>query len=456
LRYAALSQIKVLLDLEESTQLLAQESVELFRELGCVKQLSLETTDNATGQQTISNFVGITPLTTDPECVRVKLGVRGHKELVLLAVPKSDLASCVEFDGGRRVVEAVVSLRSLHQKIDENAEIWPADEIALPNGITFASAVMQEMIRVVQKIAPSNVTVLITGETGTGKDVLAREIHRQSRRADKAFAPFNCAAVPRDLVESQLFGHRKGAFSGAQEHFHGVIRAAEGGTVFLDEIGELPIEVQPKLLRFLESGEIQPLGEVRPVHVDVRVIAASNSNLEECIARGRFREDLFYRLNVIRFKIPPLRERREEILPLLSHFLGKFGDEFGKKSISVSEQAAECMMLFEWPGNVRQLANELKRLVALADDPFVICLRHLSQDIAAAYKAPIAEERGSATISVSLNQSIQAAVEHVERAMLHHALSRSAGRVEVAAKALGISRKGLYLKRVRLGIQNPV
>jgi DNA-binding NtrC family response regulator len=455
-RYSALSQIKILLDFEDSTELLAQESAELFRELGCLEQLSVMTSEIVSGEETTSSILGDV-LPTHPDCVRIKLGYSGRHELQILAVPKSDLTSCVEFAAARRIVEAVVSLRSLRQTIDENAEIWPADEIALPNGIIFSSPVMQEMFRVVQKVASSNVTILITGETGTGKEVLARELHRQSRRVDKPFAPFNCAAVPRDLIESQLFGHRKGAFSGAHEHFHGVIRAAEGGTVFLDEIGELPIDVQPKLLRFLESGEVHPLGEVRPSPVDVRIVAASNANLEEGITQGRFREDLFYRLNIIRFRIPPLRERREEILPLTSHFLRKFADEFGKKSILLSEQAAECMILFSWPGNIRQLANEVRRLVALADDQFIVQLQHLSPDIAASYMGPVRlGERGDSTISVSLNQSIQAAVEHVERSMLNHALHKSAGRVEVAAKALGISRKGLYLKRVRLGIRNPL
>ena len=172
-----------------------------------------------------------------------------------------------------------------------------------------------------RKVAAVNVSVLITGESGTGKEILARAIHRYSARADKPFVPFNCAAIPREMLESQLFGHRRGAFTGADRDNPGVIRAARDGTLFLDEIGELSLELQPKLLRFLESGEISPLGEPTLQTVDVRIVAATNANLEQLVQQGRFREDLFYRLNVIRLSIPPLRERRDEIPALVHHFV---------------------------------------------------------------------------------------------------------------------------------------
>jgi DNA-binding NtrC family response regulator/tetratricopeptide (TPR) repeat protein len=443
----ALRQIKSLLDVRGSPELLAQEALELFRQLDCIKQVFLINDVDHSDQAGSS-------AESSARSLRVEFGPIGRKQLSIVAIPNDDLASHLDCVATCRIVDAVVALQSLQHKLDEQGELWPADEGAATNGFIFASAAMQEIAKVAQKVAASNVTVLITGETGTGKEVLARELHRRSRRADKAFAPFNCAAVPRDLVESQLFGYRRGAFSGAHEHFDGIIRAAEGGTLFLDEIGELSVDIQPKLLRFLESGEVQPLGAVRAAKADVRIIAASNANLESGLEQGTFREDLFYRLNIIRFRIPPLRERREEILPLVNHFLRRFCEEYAKTSISVSERAAECLLLYRWPGNVRQLANELRRLVALADNGFVIQPEQLSPDILAGFRNP-APLRSDKEVSVSLNQSIETAVEQLERSMLRHALANSGWRVDQAAKALGISRKGLYLKRMRLGLMNP-
>ena len=322
MRADALGQVKSLLDLRDSPELLAQEAIELFRQLDCVQQLFLLTQEPHDCQQVTPIITGdSTTFVAEPEgALRVNFGSVGRTALSLVAVPKDDLASRVDCVAAYRIVDAVVTLQSLQRRLDEHGEIWPADEVNHASDAVFASVAMQEILKVIQKVASSSITVLITGETGTGKEVLARELHRQSRRIDKPFAPFNCAAVPRDLVESQLFGYRKGAFSGAHEHFDGVIRAAEGGTLFLDEIGELSIDLQPKLLRFLESGEIQPLGTVRAAKVDVRVIAASNANLEHRIAQGTFREDLFYRLNIIRFRIPPLREGERKYFHLLLIF----------------------------------------------------------------------------------------------------------------------------------------
>ena len=181
-----------------------------------------------------------------------------------------------------------------------------------------------------RRIAPTDLPVLITGETGTGKEVIAREVHDHSHRAKKPFAAFVCSAVPRETLDSHLFGHRRGAFTGAVDSFLGVIRANEGGTLFLDEIAEISADLQTKLLRFLETGEVHPLGETRPVKVNVRVIAATNQPLEQLLADGRFREDFYYRLNVMRFHLPPLRERREEILPLIDHFLTRECSQAGK------------------------------------------------------------------------------------------------------------------------------
>jgi DNA-binding NtrC family response regulator len=311
------------------------------------------------------------------------------------------------------------------------------------------------LLNTTRKLAPSNITVLITGETGTGKELFARALHDSSPRSTKPFIPFNCSAVSREMLDAQLFGYRKGAFTGAADAFQGVVRAAAGGTLFLDEIGEVALDVQPKLLRFLESGEIHPLGEPRPIAVDVRVVAATNANLEQLVDDGRFREDLFYRLNVVRLHVPPLRERREEIPPLVQHFLDKYGREAQKSGMRVADETMEYLILYKWPGNVRQLANEVRRMVALAESHAVLMPEHLSPDIAASRRTIPASERTLAPMEfvVRMDQPMSAAMKHLERSMIQYAMKLSGGRVEEAAERLGLSRKGLYLKRQRLALQ---
>src|SRR5919106_6993076 len=213
--------------------------------------------------------------------------------------------------------------------------------------------------------------------------MLARTIHRASDRADKILLPFNCTAVPRDMLESQLFGYRRGSFTGADASFAGVIRSAAGGTLFLDEIAEVPLDVQPKLLRFLETHEIHPLGEPQPIKVDVRVIAATNARLEQLVAEGRFREDLFYRLNVVRLRMPPLRERREESPALVEHFIRRYAEQQKKGRLTLSDEALEYLLLYAWPGNIRQLANEVNRMVAMAEADATLTAAHLSAEIQA-------------------------------------------------------------------------
>jgi DNA-binding NtrC family response regulator len=318
-----------------------------------------------------------------------------------------------------------------------------------------AAASMHELLNVTRRVATSNAIVLFTGESGTGKELLARALHDASPRRDRPFIPFNCTAVARDMLDSQLFGYRRGAFTGAQEGFAGVIRAATGGTLFLDEIGELPLDVQPKLLRFLESGEIHPLGETQPTIVDVRVVAATNANLERMVDEGRFREDLFYRLNVVRLPVPALRERREEIPLLAQHYLGLFSREAQKAGIRLAEETMEYLVLYKWPGNVRQLANEMRRMVALAESGAVLMPEHLSHAIASSRRTIPSSQRELAPTEfvVRVDQPLSAAVEHVERSMIQYAMRVADGRQEDAARLLGLSRKGLYLKRERLKME---
>ena len=311
---------------------------------------------------------------------------------------------------------------------------------------------MRELMTLAQKVARTNVSVLITGESGTGKEILARAIHAYSVRADKPFVPFNCTAVPREMLESQLFGHRRGAFTGADRDNPGLIRAAKDGTLFLDEIGELSLDLQPKLLRFLESGEIAPLGEPAPLKVDVRILAATNARLEQLVLDGRFREDLFYRLNVFPLPIPPLRERRDEIPMLVHYFVSRAAAEFSKGQIRVAEETMEHLLLHRWPGNVRQLQNELRRMVALAESDSVLRPTALSPEVRRTDSRMPARAEGNSELALPLNDKLAPALARLEREMISAALRASHGRVDKAAKALGISRKGLYLKRHRLGL----
>jgi DNA-binding NtrC family response regulator len=313
---------------------------------------------------------------------------------------------------------------------------------------------MKEIVRTAARVASTRIPILVTGESGTGKEVLARYIHQQSYRAPKPFVAFNCATVPRDLIESQLFGHRRGAFTGAYENFSGLIRAADGGTLFLDEVGDLDREIQPKLLRFLESGEVHPFGQPHPVTVKVRVIAATNADVDRLVRDGSFRQDLFYRLSGVRYHIPPLRERREEIPALVRQFTHAALSEFGKADVRLAEETLQCLTLFTWPGNVRQLANEVRRAVALAEDGQLVRPEHLSPEILAACGRVIAQPNVLArdAVTLSLNQPLASAVESLERSMVSYALDAAKGKVESAAKLLGVSRKGLYLKRHRLGL----
>jgi DNA-binding NtrC family response regulator len=316
---------------------------------------------------------------------------------------------------------------------------------------------MQSILATARRVASTNVPVLITGETGTGKEVLARTIHAYSPRAKRPFLPFNCTSTPRDMLDSQLFGHRRGSFTGALDNFQGIIRAATLGTLFLDEIGDMPLDVQPKLLRFLESGEVHPIGETQPVRVDVRVIAATNANLDALVTDGRFREDLFYRLNIVRLHIPALRERRVEIPALAHHYLQKHAQEYGKGDLRLAEETMEYLVLYRWPGNVRQLANEMRRMAALCEAGAVLMPEHLSPAIAASRRTVPASQRtlDPNEVVVRLDQPMAAATEHVERAMLQYALDKTGGRIEETAAMLGLSRKGLYLKRQRFGIDPP-
>jgi DNA-binding NtrC family response regulator/tetratricopeptide (TPR) repeat protein len=316
-------------------------------------------------------------------------------------------------------------------------------------GFVCSSAAMQRVADLIQRLQGSDLTVLITGESGTGKDLVARAIHAGSARAGAMFLPYNCTSATRELADSQLFGHRRGSFTGAISDQPGVIRSASGGTIFLDEIGDLPLDVQPKFLRFLEQGEILPVGETRPIRVDVRVVAATNADLEQRVTEGRFREDLFYRLSVIRIHVPPLRDRREEIPHLSTFFVREACERLGKADVRLSPETLDLFDAYGWPGNVRQLRNEVQRAVAMAAPGGVITPDLLSPVFAGPDDAAPAPRRAR-------NVTLPAAVERLERELIEGVLERTAGNVSQSARALGLTRRGLYLKMERLGIEYKV
>jgi DNA-binding NtrC family response regulator len=251
------------------------------------------------------------------------------------------------------------------------------DRGAVIDGMVGSSAAMQEMARLIQLVAPRSTTVLIEGETGTGKELVAKAVHRWSARANKPFQVLNCAAIPEALLEAELFGHTRGAFTGAVNSRTGRIEAAHGGTLFLDEIGEMPLALQAKMLRFLESGELQRVGENETLRVDVRVVAATHQHLERRVQEGGFRMDLYHRLAVFVLDVPPLRQRREDIAALCEHFLAELGRSSPRKRMSPELLAR--LMEHEWPGNVRELAHVLERAVILAEDTATLDVTHLRQ-----------------------------------------------------------------------------
>jgi DNA-binding NtrC family response regulator len=381
---------------------------------------------------------------------RLTIGSVYERRVEVWLAPKDDIESIATLNAITLLLSTIHEIQRGRAEREERLTLWPIEDVSIQNvGQAVINGRMRETMDLARRVASTGAGVLITGESGTGKEILARAIHSYSNRADKPLVPFNCAAVPRDMLESQLFGHRRGAFTGADRDNPGVIRAARGGTLFLDEIGELAIELQPKLLRFLESMEICPLGETTPFTVDVRVIAATNANLEQSVKSGRFREDLYYRLHIVPLQIPPLRERRDEIPALVHHFVMRAAAEYHKGQIRVAENTMEQLLLFPWPGNVRQLQNELRRMVALAEPDAVLTPRALSPEIASVRAEPVTSPTGATGPRAD---KLSPTLARIEREMIKAALREHQGKMEATAKALGISRKGLYLKRQRLGL----
>ena len=308
-------------------------------------------------------------------------------------------------------------------------------------GMVFSSRAMSEVARNVERIKDSHSTILVTGESGTGKELIARAIHRLSRRSESEFIPFNCSAVPAELIESMLFGHRRGTFTGAMQDQAGLIRSAENGTLFLDEIGDLPLSLQPKLLRFLQEGEIHTLGERAPRKVNVRVIAATHKDLETLVKEKLFREDLYYRIATLTLKVPPLRERPEDISTLISHFVSHYARKNERDISGITADAIRILEAYAWPGNIRELAAEIERLVLYAEDDGYIRPENISQRIC---------PNGAAQAQA---QRLDDLLDNYERRVITETLKQHDCNVAKASEALGLgSRQTLYKKLKRLAI----
>jgi DNA-binding NtrC family response regulator len=445
-----LQTVAALLRHHSRPELVARELVHLLGDTACVGAARAVSTGTG-GSPQILAAAGTADAHADWIERRLSVGFGRDRVVDIELKVRPDIESQATVNSVRLLLTTLQDLERARAEREERLSLWPADDDPAAPGAAVVSGHMRDLMANATRIAHMNVSVLITGESGTGKEVLARAIHHLSDRAAKPFIPFNCTAVPRDMLESQLFGHRRGSFTGADRDHAGMIGAARDGTLFLDEIGELGLDLQPKLLRFLESSEICPIGESTPFRVNVRVVAATNSNVEQLVTEGRFRADLFYRLNVIRLPILPLRERRDEIPALVRHFLALSAAEFKKGTLRLSEEIMEHLLLCRWPGNVRQLQNEVRRLAAFAEPNAVLTPAALSPEVFNTRLAP-RPVHGDVEMVVPLNDKLLPTVSKIERAMIRLALRDHHSNLDAAARALGISRKGLYLKRQRFGL----
>lgn len=364
---------------------------------------------------------------------------RGEKEHALRAIEKG---ACdffykpIELDELKIVLGRTFHIAQLEREQRELKQRLSDDTFEFMIG---TSQVMQDIFSMIRKIATTDAPVLIIGESGTGKELVARAVHRQGLRATGPFIPINCSAIPENLIESELFGHEKGTFTGAHAQRKGRFEMAEGGTLFLDEIGELPTMLQVKLLRFLQEKTIERIGGRQQIEVDTRVLAATNRNLEEAIQNGSFREDLYYRLNVLRINLPPLRDRQTDILLLAKTFLDRYCQEHRKKIKGFSDQAINAIEGYAWPGNVRELENRVKRAVIMSDG-----------------KKISLEDMEMESLDIETKRmTLKDAREDVEKKLIIKAIARNDNNLSKAAADLGISRPTLYDMMDKLEIPRP-
>jgi DNA-binding NtrC family response regulator len=343
------------------------------------------------------------------------------------------------FETGKLLVDVKCALERKEQNQENNALRRALETMSGTTSPVFRSAVMHEVVRTVERVAPSDVSILITGESGTGKEVIADLIHSLSPRSKSRIIKINCAALPRELIESELFGSVKGAFTGAHSDREGLFRQAEGGTLFLDEISEMPIDTQSKLLRVLQDQEVRPVGGKVSYKTNCRIVAATNRKTEEAIKDGKLREDLFYRISAISVHLPPLRERREDIMPLANTFLKRFASQANRPIKGFSNPAVERLTAFDWPGNIRQLQNEVQRAVLLSEGEEVD-----------ATDLSISKARVNSDEPQDTNFTL---LEGVERNAIIQMLKETGGNKLETAKRLGIGRQTLYNKIKAYGIE---
>jgi DNA-binding NtrC family response regulator len=340
-------------------------------------------------------------------------------------------------------VARVVSKRNLHKELD-----FLRKEVEVSRGfdeIISQNKRMLEIFQLVQKVAYTSTNILITGESGTGKELIARSIHRQGNRKSGPFVAINCAAIPSELMESEMFGHEKGAFTGAHTRTIGKFEYANGGTLFLDEISALRSDLQAKLLRVLQEREIERIGSNRPIRVDIRVISATNTNLEDAVAQGKFRQDLYFRLNVVPLPIPPLRERKEDIPLLANHFLNKFNIAFNKKVRGFSEKALDVLLRYHWPGNIRELENLTERIVVLSPNDEPIDLKAIPLEILMDSGQDIEDLESKKGGLIKIREAF-------EKRVILNVLEATKWNQTEAAKILKVNRNTLLQKAKQLGV----
>jgi len=360
---------------------------------------------------------------------------QAEKEIALRAIGAGAydlLIKPVEVEELKMLLKRCFHVAQLEREHWEMQQLLPGDAF---EGMLGTSTLMRKVFDTVRKVATTDAPVLILGESGTGKEMGALAIHRKSSRRDGPFVAINCSAIPETLLESELFGHEKGAFTGAHVQRKGRIETASGGTLFLDEIGEIPLSVQVKLLRFLQEKRIERVGGRQEIEIDARVVAATNADLKTAIKDGTFREDLFYRLSVVQMLMPPLRDRETDIRLLAQFFLHRFASQVGKTGLGFDQEAVRAMNRYSWPGNVRELENRVKRAVIMADG-----------------KRLTVHDLELTSTSASSATTLKDAREAVEREMIQQALKKHAGKITPAALDLGISRPTLYELMEKLGI----
>jgi len=346
------------------------------------------------------------------------------------------------------VLAIAVQRAATHRRLREEVRRLRIETGKAPrfDALVGQSTAMQTVYDLIERVAASEATVLVSGESGTGKEVVARAVHTASRRRGGPFVAINCAAMPENLLESELFGHAKGAFTDARTAEPGLLSRARRGTIFLDEIGDMPLGLQPKLLRVLQERAVRPVGGRDEVAIDVRVIAATNRDLESAIEEGRFREDLYYRVNVVHIELPPLRARVGDILPLAGHFLSLFASRSGKSIRGIAAPTAEKLLAYGWPGNVRELQNCMERAVALT---------RLDQIVVEDLPDKVRDYRRSHVLIASDDPSELAPLEEVERRYIARVMEAVGGNKTAASRILGMDRKRLYRMLDRLDVEVP-